>query len=50
MFVFSSDVHWRQVVVTAVAASIGGWAGALMLQRINERALRIAVVVDRRRA
>jgi len=45
MFVFSSDVRWRQVVVTAVAASIGGWAGALMLQRIDEKALRIAVVV-----
>jgi uncharacterized membrane protein YfcA len=44
MFVFSGDVHWRQVVVTALAASIGGWAGALMLQRINENALRIVVV------
>ena len=44
MFVFSSDVHWRQVIVTAIAASIGGWAGALMLQRINENALRIVVV------
>jgi uncharacterized protein len=44
MFVFSGDVHWRQVIVTAIAASTGGWAGALMLRRINENALRIAVV------
>jgi uncharacterized protein len=44
MFVFSSDVHWAQVLVTAIAASIGGWGGALMLQRVNENALRLGVV------
>ena len=42
MFVFSHDVHWPQVIVAAVAASIGGWGGALMLQQINEKALRVA--------
>ncbi len=45
IFVFSHDVYWPQVVVTAVAASIGGWGGAMMLSRVNEKALRIAVVV-----
>ena len=44
LFVFSPSVHWPQVVDTAVGASIGGWAGALMLQRINEKALRAGVV------
>jgi uncharacterized membrane protein YfcA len=44
IFVFSHDVYWRQVVVTAIAASIGGWGGAMMLRRVNELALRIAVV------
>ena len=32
IFVFSHDVHWLQVAVTTVGASIGGWLGALMLQ------------------
>ncbi len=44
IFVFSPDVHWRQAVVTALGASLGGVAGALMLQRVNEKALRIFVV------
>lgn len=44
LFLFSSDVHWLQVVVTAAGASIGGWAGALMLQRVNEKALKVGVV------
>jgi len=44
IFVFSHDVYWRQVVVTAFAASIGGWGGAMMLRRVNGRALRVAVV------
>jgi hypothetical protein len=44
LFLFSSDVHWPQVVVTAAGASIGGWAGALMLQRVNEKALQVGVV------
>jgi uncharacterized protein len=44
IFVFSHDVYWRQVVVTAIAASIGGWSGAMMLRRVNGRALRVAVV------
>jgi uncharacterized protein len=43
-FVFWGDVHWTQAAVTALGASIGGWGGALMLQRVNEGLLRIAVV------
>ena len=44
IFVFSHDVHWRQVLITAVASSIGGYAGARMMTRINEKALRLFVV------
>jgi uncharacterized membrane protein YfcA len=44
IFVFSPDVRWLQVAVAALGASIGGWGGALMLQRVDERALRIGVV------
>jgi uncharacterized membrane protein YfcA len=45
MFVFSSQVHWAQVVVTAVAASSGGYIGARMLSVVNEKALRVVVVI-----
>jgi len=44
LFVFSSDVHWLQAVVTSLGASIGGWAGAMALQRVDEKALRLGVV------
>ncbi len=43
VFVFSRDVHWTQVAITAVGGSLGGWFGALMLLRVNEKALRIGV-------
>ena len=45
MFVFSHEVYWSQVLVTAVASSIGGYAGARMLSVVNERALRLFVVL-----
>jgi uncharacterized protein len=44
IFVFSKDVHWLQALVTAIGASFGGWAGALMLKRVNEKLLKLAVV------
>ena len=44
IFVFSHDVYWGQALTTAIAASIGGWGGAMMLSRVNEKALRVAVV------
>jgi uncharacterized membrane protein YfcA len=44
LFVFSADVHWVQVAFTAAGASLGGWAGARMLQRVNEKALQVGVV------
>ncbi|MGD0191305.1 MAG: sulfite exporter TauE/SafE family protein [Rhizomicrobium sp.] len=44
IFVFSPDVRWLQVAVSGTGAVAGGIAGALLLNRVNERALRIAVV------
>ncbi len=44
IFVFFPDVHWLQVAITAVGASIGGWAGALMLRTVNEKLLKVGVV------
>ena len=45
MFVFSHEVHWPQVLVVAIASSIGGYAGARMLNSVNEKALRVFVVI-----
>jgi uncharacterized protein len=44
IFAFSHDVHWVQALITAIGASFGGWGGALMLRRVNETLLRLAVV------
>jgi uncharacterized membrane protein YfcA len=44
IFAFSHDVHWLQALVTAVGASFGGWAGALMLKSVNETLLKIGVI------
>ncbi len=44
IFAFSNDVHWTQAAITAVGASFGGWAGAIMLKTVNEKLLRIVVV------
>ena len=44
IFVFSRDVHWLPALVTAIGASFGGWAGALMLRQVNEQLLKLGVV------
>ena len=44
IFVFSPDVHWPQMAVACIGALIGGYAGSLMLNRVNEKLLRIFVV------
>jgi uncharacterized membrane protein YfcA len=44
IFVFSPEVRWRAAAVAACGAVIGGIAGGLMLQKVNERALRMLVV------
>jgi uncharacterized membrane protein YfcA len=45
IFVFSKDVAWVPVAVIAVAAIVGGQIGAYALHRVNERALRIGIIV-----
>ena len=44
IFAFSNDVHWMQAGITAIGASFGGWAGALMLKTVNETLLKLAVI------
>jgi hypothetical protein len=45
IFVWSPEVRWLQATICAVGAIVGGVTGALMLARVNERALRVLVVV-----
>jgi uncharacterized membrane protein YfcA len=44
IFVFSPDVRWFQAGVCCAGALIGGVIGAHMLNRVNEKALRIVIV------
>ena len=44
IFVFSPEVHWLAACVAGAGAIIGGVIGGLMLQKVNERALRMVVV------
>jgi uncharacterized membrane protein YfcA len=45
IFAFSHDVHWDAALAVAVGAIAGGQAGAWLMLRVNERLLRIGVVV-----
>ena len=45
IFIGSGQVRWLAMAVAMVGALIGSWAGAHMLARVNERALRVVVVV-----
>lgn len=45
VFAFSPQVHWYQAAIACAGAIIGGVAGGLMLNRVNEKALRIIVVI-----
>ena len=45
IFVFSPDLHWSAAVVTSIGATIGGIAGARMLQHVDEKILRVVVIV-----
>jgi uncharacterized membrane protein YfcA len=44
LFVLSPEVHWLQALVLAVGAIIGGLLGTWALTRVNEKALRVAIV------
>lgn len=45
IFVFSSDVAWTQVLVASIASIAGGQVGAFALQRVNEKILRICIII-----
>jgi len=45
IFVFLHDVAWQQAAVVAIAATAGGQVGAYALPRVNERAMRICIVL-----
>jgi hypothetical protein len=44
LFLTSPQLHWLQCGVLAAGAIIGGLLGAWALHRVNERALRVAIV------
>jgi uncharacterized protein len=44
IFLFSPDVRWLQAGVSSAGAVIGGVIGAHVLNRVNDRALRIVVI------
>ena len=45
IFAFSPDVHWAPALAVAVGALAGGQLGAWLMFRVNERALRVGVVI-----
>ncbi len=44
VFLLSPEVSWVRMLILSAGAMIGGWLGALALKRVNEKALKIAVV------
>lgn len=45
IFLFSSDVAWPQVLVASIASIAGGQVGAFALQRVNEKILRVCIII-----
>ncbi|HEY8212599.1 MAG TPA: sulfite exporter TauE/SafE family protein [Methylocystis sp.] len=45
IFLFSPDLHWPQALVTSAGATIGGIAGARLIHHIDEKILRIFIIV-----
>ena len=45
IFLFSPEVRWLAALVAASGAILGGVMGGLMLQKVNERLLRLLVVL-----
>ncbi len=45
VFVFSPEVHWYQAAISCAGAVAGGIAGGLVLNRVNEKVLRVVVVL-----
>jgi uncharacterized protein len=45
IFIFAPEVRWLQAGIAGAGAIIGGILGGLMLHRLNERVLRLAIVL-----
>jgi uncharacterized membrane protein YfcA len=45
IFAFSRDVHWPAAVAVGAGAIVGGQIGAWMLKWVDEKKLRVGVVV-----
>lgn len=45
LFITSPEVHWLPAVVLGAGAILGGLAGVWAVHRVNERALRLGIVV-----
>ena len=45
IFVFSPQVHWPQAAVACAGAVLGGFAGARLVHRVNEKLLRGLVIL-----
>jgi uncharacterized membrane protein YfcA len=45
VFVFTPHIPWERVVTIGVAAILGGWLGAQLLKRVDERLIRGFVIV-----
>jgi len=44
IFAFSPQVQWLPCAIACVSAAIGGWIGGNMVNKVNEKFLRIAAV------
>lgn len=44
LFLTSPDLHWRQAAALAAGAVVGGLLGTWALRRVNDKALRVAIV------
>jgi uncharacterized membrane protein YfcA len=45
IFLFSGEVRWIAAAIACVGALAGSFVGAQMLRKVNEKALRVAVVI-----
>jgi uncharacterized protein len=45
IFLFSSQLHWLQAGILILGSMGGGFIGGMMVNRVNEKALRLFVVL-----
>jgi uncharacterized membrane protein YfcA len=45
IFLFTPDIPWLRVAAVAVGSMLGGYFGAILLKRVNDRIIRIVVIV-----